>query len=81
MIVIVSGYKHSRKISMEILIGGTRFPPLCGIIQGVLPQGIVFQISYILLSFDMLLLFCDFLTTLCSVGCRPMFMGMSPVLR
>ena len=64
----------------KILTGGIEYPPLCVRIQGFLPQSRVFCISEIWSSFDILLLFCYFLPTPCSLGCHMMFLGASPVL-
>ena len=66
---------------MEILIGGSGCLSLCVRIQGVITRSIVLLIPDIWLLFEMLLLFYDFLPTLCSMGCHPMFLGMSTVLR
>ena len=65
----------------KILIRFSGCLPLCVRIQGVIPQRIVFHISVVWLSFEILLLFCDFISTPCSLGCRPMFLDIVPVSR
>ena len=64
----------------KILTRVSGCPLLCVIIQDVPLKRRACLTSVFWLSFDMLLLFCDFLTALCSLGCCTMLLGMSPFM-
>ena len=65
----------------KILIQESGCLTLCVRNQGVLPQRKIFRISAIWFSFKMLLLFCDFIPSPCSLGHCPILMGTITVLR
>ena len=64
----------------KILTGVSGYPIIYVIILNVPIRSRSCLTSEFWLKFEMLLLFCDFLPTPCSLGCRLMFLGKIPVL-